>query len=179
MPPHARAHADANTSWLDILSHGVEDVCTIAVRTKPSHIHLCQHALQQYSRFCKACRTLFLFVPSLLLEARYGVALADWVVNMRILDPSSPVDSQGTEVMLFGNTREQLPTVRRGGDIIRLHRLKAPCLLRFVFSFFLFSHTSLPFCPADHARPPPARLSDRCFCLRVDPGLWGCNASRV
>lgn len=88
-----------------------------------------------------------------------GVALTDWVVNMRILDPSSPVGSEGIEVMLFGTAREQLPAVRRGGDIIRLHRLKAP---------------------ADPTRPPPARPPVRPVLLsQCRSGSWGCNASRL
>ena len=54
------------------------------------------------------------------------VLLSDMVSNLRLVDPSTATNPQfpdGFEMLAFSAQQHHLPTLRRSGDIIRLHRV--------------------------------------------------------
>ena len=60
------------------------------------------------------------------------------VSNLRLVDPSTATNPQfpeGLEMLAFSAQQHHLPTLRRSGDIIRLHRVTVSYQPYVTFSF--------------------------------------------
>ena len=61
-----------------------------------------------------------------LVQAEISCCGSDMVSNLRLVDPSTATNPQfpeGLEMLAFSAQQHHLPTLRRSGDIIRLHRV--------------------------------------------------------
>ena len=59
-------------------------------------------------------------------QAQKSACSADMISNLRLVDPSTATNPQypeGLEMLAFSTQQHHLPTLRRSGDIIRLHRV--------------------------------------------------------